>query len=145
LLERRTEVRGIIAQESKMPISHPVEMTARKDRVLKRLYEAFNGRDVAEAQSLMHPQVVWANGLDGGYVHGREGVRDYWLKQWNALDSRAELLAVDHTSRNTASVDVHLTAVELGGEKLFDTVAKHSFEFEDGLIRRFETSALDER
>lgn len=117
----------------------------RNEQLLRRLYNAFNARDIAGALSTMHPHVVWANGLDGGYVHGKEKVRDYWLNQWSELESHADLLAVHHTSEHSASVDVHLTAFGLGGEKLFDTIAKHFFELDGDLVRRFETSVNEER
>jgi nuclear transport factor 2 (NTF2) superfamily protein len=26
--------------------------------------------------------VTWANGMEGGYVRGREGVREYRTRQW---------------------------------------------------------------
>jgi hypothetical protein len=29
------------------------------------------------AVATMHPDVAWANGLEGGHVHGHDGVRDY--------------------------------------------------------------------
>jgi len=117
----------------------------RADEKLKLLYGAFNSRDIESALLLMQPDVVWANGIDGGYVHGTECVREYWLKQWSAIDSYVEILAVRQTTDRSASVDVHLTAFQLGGEKLFDTVARHVFYFQDGLIQRFETSVHDER
>ncbi|MGB8324114.1 MAG: hypothetical protein WCE52_14245 [Candidatus Acidiferrum sp.] len=36
---------------------------------LKHIYERFNARYVAG----MHEDVLWANGMEGGYVQGREG------------------------------------------------------------------------
>ena len=28
--------------------------------------------------TVLTDDVAWANGMDGGYVHGREAVREYW-------------------------------------------------------------------
>jgi hypothetical protein len=38
----------------------------------------------------MHPEVVWPNGWEGGWVEGIEGVRHYWRRQWAALDPHVE-------------------------------------------------------
>ena len=37
--------------------------------------------------AVLADDVAWANGMDGGHVHGREAVREYWTRQWN--DGRA--------------------------------------------------------
>jgi hypothetical protein len=107
-------------------------------KLLTHLYECFNRRGIDAALTTMHPAVVWANGLEGGYVHGHDEVRSYWTRQWAAMDSRAEPLAfsVDDTGR--VLVDVHLSARGPSGDLLFETRAVHVFDMEDGLIRRFD-------
>jgi ketosteroid isomerase-like protein len=37
---------------------------------LRRAYEALNARDIDGALALMHPDVDWPNGWEGGRVHG---------------------------------------------------------------------------
>jgi ketosteroid isomerase-like protein len=49
--------------------------------LLEHLYDRFNARDMEAALATMHPDVAWANGLDGGHVQGYDGVRDYWARQ----------------------------------------------------------------
>jgi ketosteroid isomerase-like protein len=34
--------------------------------LLERLYDRFNARDMEAALATMHPDVTWANGLEGG-------------------------------------------------------------------------------
>jgi ketosteroid isomerase-like protein len=46
--------------------------------LLRHLYDRFNARDLEALLTTMHPHVVWANGMEGGHVHGRDGVREYW-------------------------------------------------------------------
>ena len=106
--------------------------------LVKHLYDSFNDRDIDGALRLMHPSVVWANGLDGGYVYGHAGVRTYWVQQWTMVDSRAEPLEISIGETGQARVDVHVTARTLSGDVLFDTRAVHLFEIEDGLIHRFD-------
>jgi ketosteroid isomerase-like protein len=107
--------------------------------LLERLYERFNAHDVEGALATMHQDVVWANGLEGGHVHGHDGVRDYWTRQWAMMDSRAQPTSVSCREDGTAYVEVHLNARDLNGKTLFDEKAGHLFEIEDGLVKRFDT------
>jgi hypothetical protein len=50
--------------------------------LLRRVYALFNGRDIESVLAAMHPDVVWANGMEGGHVYGRDEVRSYWKRQW---------------------------------------------------------------
>jgi ketosteroid isomerase-like protein len=36
--------------------------------ILYSLYDRFNGRDMEAVLAIMHDDVVWANGLEGGHV-----------------------------------------------------------------------------
>ena len=56
------------------------------------LYKSFNARDIEGALATMHPDVAWDNDLEGGYVHGHAGVREYWTRQWAIMNSQAEPL-----------------------------------------------------
>jgi ketosteroid isomerase-like protein len=106
--------------------------------LLERLYDCFNARDMEAVLATMHPDVVWANGLEGGHVHGHDGVRDYWARQWATIDSHAEPISFSVGADGTTDVEVHLTARNLKGNLLFDKMGGHSFRIEDGLIRRFD-------
>ena len=39
--------------------------------LLKRIYDRFNARDLDGVLTVLTDDVAWANGMDGGYVHGR--------------------------------------------------------------------------
>ncbi len=54
--------------------------------LLKRIYALFNGRDIESVLAAMHPELVWANGTEGGHVHGLDEVRSYWQRQWTIVD-----------------------------------------------------------
>ena len=107
-------------------------------QLLRQLYASFNARDLEGALAAMHPGVVWANGLDGGHVHGHDGVRAYWTAQWATIESRAEPLDYAVDADGTTRVTVHLTARDRNGQILFDDHGFHVFRIEDGLIRRFD-------
>ena len=45
-------------------------------KVLERIYDRFNARDIDGVLTVLTDDVAWANGMDGGHVHGREAVRE---------------------------------------------------------------------
>jgi hypothetical protein len=106
--------------------------------LLKHLYDRFNARDMEAVLAIMHRDVVWANGLDGGYVFGHDGVRDYWTRQWAMMDSHAEPIGFSIGADGTTDVEVHLFARDLKGNVLFDKIGCHIFRIKNGLIRRFD-------
>ena len=58
--------------------------------VLKRIYDQFNKRDIDGVLAVLANDVTWANGMDGGHVHGREAVREYWTRQWTMVSPHVE-------------------------------------------------------
>lgn len=108
------------------------------EQLISRLYECFNSRDMDGALAIMQPDVVWANGLDGGHVHGRDGVRAYWTEQWAAIDSGAKPIDISSKADGIVEARVHLIARDHQGNILFNTQAVHVFRLQDGLISRFD-------
>jgi ketosteroid isomerase-like protein len=112
-----------------MPASH-------REELLRSLYRAFNARDVETCLAAMTADVDWANGWEGGRVVGRDAVRDYWQRQWGAIDSTAEPTAVSERPDGTTEVAVHLVGRDGAGQVLFDEHGLHMYEFEGALVRR---------
>lgn len=106
--------------------------------LLKRVYSLFNARDMDTVLAAMHEDVLWANGMEGGHVHGREGVRQYWTRQWAMMDPHVEPMKFSHGPHGEIAVDVHQVVRDLSGNILVDKMVVHLFQIEDGLIRRFD-------
>ncbi|MEJ0082558.1 MAG: hypothetical protein WDM78_16745 [Puia sp.] len=51
-------------------------------QIFLELYKNFNNRQIDLVIVRMTTDVKWANGMDGGYVYGHEGVREYWTRQF---------------------------------------------------------------
>jgi len=85
---------------------------------LRSLYDAFNARDVDAALAGMREDVDWPNGWEGGRVRGRDAVRDYWMRQWKALDSHVEPLSFDTRPDGRVAVKVRQLVRAPGGELL---------------------------
>ena len=110
---------------------------APEHKVLKEMYEAFNARDIERALSGMHEDVVWANGMEGGNVHGRSGVREYWVRQWQVIDPRVDPQGFEDAGGKVI-VDVHQVVRDLKGKTISDRILRHSFVLEDGLVKIFK-------
>jgi len=107
-------------------------------KFLEEVYERFNTRDIEAVLAALHPDVTWANGMEGGHVVGREAVRSYWTRQWAMLDPHVEPTAFSAGSDGEAIVEVHQTVRDLQGALLVDQMVGHIFRIENSLITRFD-------
>jgi hypothetical protein len=82
----------------------------------------------------MAPDVRWPNGWEGGYVNGRDEVRDYWRRQWAEIDPTVEPVAVDVQDDGSVAVRVHQVVRDLDGNLMADGEVLHVYRFADGLI-----------
>jgi hypothetical protein len=106
------------------------------------LYEAFNGRKIEKLLAAMAPDVKWANGMEGGFEYGRDAVREYWIRQFQTVDSHVEPEAVE-IDDNQAVITAHSTVRDLEGKLLLDARVRHVFTIENGLISRFEIEEIE--
>lgn len=106
---------------------------------LRRVYERFNARDIDGVLACVHADVQWANGQDGGYVHGHDGLRRYWTRQWAMIDPHVEPMDFSVASDGEIVVAIRQTVRDLSGKLLVDDKkVSHVFRLEDGLIKRFD-------
>ena len=105
---------------------------------LEQVYHHFNARDIEAVLAALHTDVTWANGMEGGHVHGREAVRDYWTRQWAVIDPRVVPTGFSEGAGGEIVVVVHQTVRDLHGAVLADRMVGHIFRITDGLITRFD-------
>src|SRR2546428_3289000 len=112
-------------------------MRTTRDR-LADAYHAFTARDIDAALAAMHPDVDGPDGMEGGRVHGHDGVRGYWTRQWTVIDPHVEpqRFGTDETGR--IIVDVHQVVRDRTGNVLADQMVQHVYLMKDGLIRSME-------
>ena len=111
---------------------------ANNDALVRQLYEGFNRRDIPAVLTLLAESVDWANGMDGGHVHGREAVRAYWTKQWAAIAPQVDPMHVTQRDDGATVVEVHQVVRNLEGEVLLDETVRHVFQIDEGLVTRFD-------
>lgn len=115
-------------------------MTA-EQTVLERTYAAFNARDIGTAMSVMHPDVIWPNRMEGGTVGGHAAVRAYWTRQWAVIDPRVEPRGFTVEADGRVTVTVYQLVRDLAGTVLKEATVEHVYAFEDGLIKSMEIRA----
>jgi ketosteroid isomerase-like protein len=106
--------------------------------LLRRVYALFNGRDIESVLAAMHPDVVWANGMEGGHVRGRDEVRSYWKRQWAIVDPHVEPVEISSNGKGEVVVTVHQVVRDLKGNLLADRLVVHVFQMRNRLIQRFD-------
>jgi ketosteroid isomerase-like protein len=105
---------------------------------LKLVYERFNARDMEKVLAALHEDVMWANGMEGGHVRGRNGVRSYWTRQWSMVDPHVTPVAFSTSPDGQVVVEVHQIVRNLQGDVLVDQMVGHIFQIENELIKRFD-------
>lgn len=106
--------------------------------LLTAAYAAFNRRDIDAVLALMRPDVDWPNGMEGGRVHGHDGVRAYWKRQWAILDPHVDPIGMAADEAGNIVVDVHQVARDLSGKVLVDQMVRHVYTIRQGLIERMD-------
>src|ERR1700686_4894440 len=117
-------------------VEHPV--VAAEIEFLHRTYAAFNRREIETVLTMMHPDVDWPNGMEGGRVLGKAAVRDYWKRQFEVLNPQVEPKRFTTETDGRVAVDVHQVVHDMSGKLLVDQMIQHVYEIRDGLIRSME-------
>ncbi|MFB9410431.1 nuclear transport factor 2 family protein [Dactylosporangium matsuzakiense] len=106
--------------------------------LLRRTYRAFNARDIDEILATMSPQIDWPNMMDNVRAHGRDEVREYWLRQFAEIDPRVEPTGMRVEPDGRICVDVHQVVRNLAGDVLADQHVQHVYTIRDGLLERMD-------
>ncbi len=105
---------------------------------INRLYALFNARQLDDILALLAPDVAWANGMEGGHVHGYAGVRDYWTRKWAMIDPTVDPTRIAVQPSGLIVVAVHQVVRDLAGKVLSDEAVEHSFTLRDAKVVRFD-------
>lgn len=126
-----------------MVIYHIIKSNMKKEidqytrQLLYKAYEFFNSRDIDGALQLMNENVEWPNGMEGGYVYGRQGIKEYWTRQWTLINPHVEI--TDLSLENGEIVaHVRATVKDLEGNLLSQGMIKHVYFLKNNLVQRME-------
>ncbi|SOD93500.1 nuclear transport factor 2 family protein [Spirosoma fluviale] len=106
--------------------------------LIKLAYKGFNTRDIDGVLNLMHPDVQWPNGWEGGYVHGHDEVRAYWTRQWQEIDPEVTPVSLRSTPTGQVEVIVHQLIHDKQGSIVTDGIVKHVYTFDGDKIIRMD-------
>jgi ketosteroid isomerase-like protein len=109
------------------------------ERLIRDLYASFNARDIEAVIAALHDDVDWPNAWEGGRLHGREAVRDYWTRQFAAIDGHVEPTRIV-TDGDTVTVTVHQTVRDLDGNLVDDRIVTHTYTFRNDRIVRMDVT-----
>lgn len=93
--------------------------------LVKKAYESFNAQDIDGALATMTADVEWPNGMEGRTVHGHEGVRAYWTRQWGVLDPHVEPITFSEDGSGRIVVGVHQVVRDASGKLLLDRTVQY--------------------
>ncbi|TDE11264.1 nuclear transport factor 2 family protein [Dyadobacter psychrotolerans] len=105
-------------------------------KIISRLYKDFNDRNIDTVLALTHTNVTWPNGWEGGYLHGHDEVRAYWLRQWQEINPKVLPTSFQTRSDGEIAIGVHQIVKDLNGQVLSDGQVTHVYTFEDGKVRK---------
>jgi len=112
--------------------------------LLRKAYQAFNARDIDAVLAVLHPEVAWANGMEVGYVHGHDEVRNYWSRQWRLIDPHVEPQRFTTDETGQTVVDVHQVVRDLNGNVIVDQMTQHLYAIEHNLIKRMDIKPINQ-
>ena len=118
-------------------------VSERDEQLLRRVYAAFNARDVRGALAMLHPEVDWPNAMECGRVRGREGVGEYWQRQWASFDTRVQPLAIERGRGGCVVVTVRQRVCDLAGNVVSEETVEHRYAISGGLIERMDVHVAD--
>jgi tRNA-Thr(GGU) m(6)t(6)A37 methyltransferase TsaA len=112
----------------------PVLTPPARERRLRATYDAFNSRDIDAVLRHMTADVDWPNAWEGGRLRGRAAVRDYWTRQWAAIDPAAHPVAFTPRPDGRLAVEVDQIVRDLDGAVVSLARVRHVFRFAGGLV-----------
>lgn len=114
-----------------------------KDRFVA-LYNDFNTRNIDAVIAKMSASVKWANGMEGGFVSGHDGVREYWKRQFAIVSSQVTPLEITSVGDEVHG-KVHQVVHDTGGNLLADQIVMHRFTLSDGEISEFNIAEAEKK
>jgi len=131
-----------IATDARALLSAPRGVRNDTRDLLVRAYAAFNARDIDAVLAVMHPDVDWSNGMEGGRVHGHAAARDYWTRQWRVIDPQVIPIRFSDDESGRIVVDARQIVRDLNGQVQTDRMVQHVYVLRDALIASMEIVEL---
>jgi ketosteroid isomerase-like protein len=106
--------------------------------MLETLYEQFNARDIDAVLARLTDDVDWPNAWEGGYLRGRDEVRDYWTRQWAEIDATVTPEGFSTQPDGRIDVTVHQVVRSLDGQLQSDSTLHHVYRLREDQVEHME-------
>ena len=106
--------------------------------MLRRVYDAFNAREIDAVLAHLSDDVDWPNAWEGGRVRGHAGVREYWERQWREIDPKVSPVAFAERSGGRVAVTVDALVRDREGRVLSEGRVLHVYTFDGDLVARMD-------
>ena len=116
-------------------------MSPTYESLIQKAYAAFNAREIDTALTAMHPEIEWPKAFEGGYVTGHDAIREYWTRQWTAINPNVQPVAFFERRDGTLEITVHQNVKDLDDNIIFDGTVKHIYSVKDSLLKRMDIEA----
>jgi len=103
----------------------------------EELYKNFNDRKIDAVIAHTTPDVKWANGMEGGYVHGHHELKDYWTRQFALINPKVTPYEIELDGDN-AKIKIHQVVYDLSGQLLQNKKLFHHFHMQHDKVEQFE-------
>ncbi|MGY3211441.1 nuclear transport factor 2 family protein [Mucilaginibacter sp. HD30] len=110
------------------------DQMSKTQHLIAAAYNGFNSRNIDSVLPLMHQNIRWPKAFEGGYVIGKEAIREYWTRQWSEINPLVKPQAITVRENGKVEVLVHQLVKDLEGNVLFDGDVKHVYEVKDDLL-----------
>jgi hypothetical protein len=108
------------------------------EELLRTVYAAFNARDIDAVLVAMTDDVDWPNAWEGGRLMGQQAVRDYWTRQWAAIDPHVDPVEIGPRPDGRVAVEVDQVVRDLAGAVVASGRVLHVYRLRDGLVARMD-------
>jgi ketosteroid isomerase-like protein len=102
--------------------------------LLQSVYDAFNERDLDFMMQLLHPDVDWPNGMEGGRMRGHQAVREYWTRQWDIIDPIVKPQRFELLPDGRIVAHVHQLVRDLDGKVIMERMVRHIYRLDGAQI-----------
>lgn len=110
--------------------------------VLRRMYQAFNARDLDAGLAILAADVDWTNAWEGGRLVGHDALRDYWGRQFAVMNPQVEPIGFVVAADGQIDVTVHQTVRDLDDNVVSDGEVHHLYRFDAaGLVAKMDVRA----
>ena len=102
------------------------------------MYASFNERDSDGVLKFMTEDVKWPKAFEGGYVIGKDAIKEYWTRQWEEIDPIVTPTGTSVLPDGRVEVTVHQVVRDMAGAVLADMTVLHVYTFVGDLVSQMD-------